>query len=122
MSTEKPDRWATDATAAATKMGEDMTSQFANIANLYGGALGASYKAVQDYQTKLMQFLQANAEANVRFTQKLIEARSPSDFVQFLSSHMRDRAVAMGEQAKELASLSQEASRTAMESLTQPKR
>ena len=50
-----------------------------------------------------------------------MEARSPSDFVQFVTSHMRDRAVAMGDQAKELASLSQEASRTAMESLT-PKR
>jgi hypothetical protein len=99
-------------------MGEEMTSQFANVANPYGGALGASYKAVQDYQTKLLHFFQANAEANVRFTQKLIETRSPSDFVQLLSSHMRDRAVAMGEQAKELASLSQEASRTAMDSLT----
>ena len=41
------------------------TSQFANAANLYGGALGSSFKAVQDYQTKLMQFFQANAEANV---------------------------------------------------------
>ena len=121
MTNEKRDNPAADATAAATKMGEDMTSQFANAANLYGGALGSSFKAVQDYQTKLMQFFQANAEANVRFTQKLMEARSPSDFVQFVTSHMRDRAVAMGDQAKELASLSQEASRTAMESLT-PKR
>ncbi len=122
MTNDKRDNPAADAAAAAAKMGEDMTSQFANAANLYGGAFGASFKAVQDYQTRLMQFFQANAEANVRFTQKLMEARSPSDFVQFVSSHMRDRAVAMGEQAKELASLSQEASQTAMESLTQPKR
>ena len=119
MSTEKPDKAAAGAASAASRMAADAASQFAN---LYGGALSASFKAAQDYQTKLMQFFQANAEANVRFTQRLMETKSPSDFVELVSSHMRDRAMAMGEQAKELAGLGQEASRAAMESLTQAKR
>jgi len=116
MSTDKPDQAAADAASAASRFATDAASQFAN---LYGGAFSASFKAAQDYQTKLMHFVQANAEANVRFTQRLMETRSPSDFVELVTSHMRDRAVAMGEQARELASLGQEASRAAMESLTQ---
>jgi hypothetical protein len=121
MNPEKPKAPMADPAASAMKMGEDMASQFAKSASLYGGAFGASFKAAQDYQAKLLQFFQTNAEANVQFTQKLMETRSPTDFAQLVSSHMRDRAAALGEQARELATLSQEASRTAMESLT-PKR
>jgi hypothetical protein len=121
MSTDNPQKSASDAAYAAGKAATDTMSQFANAANIYGGALSASFKAAQDYQTKLMQFVQANAEANVRFTQRLMETRSPSDFVELVTSHMRDRAVAMGEQAKELAGLGQEASRAAMETMKQTK-
>lgn len=121
MNTENPEKTAADATSAVSKAATDAASQFANAANIYGGAFSASFKAVQDYQTKLMHFVQANAEANVRFTQRLMETRSPSDFVELITAHMRDRAVAMGEQAKELASLGQEASRSAMESMMQAK-
>ena len=121
MTTENREKTAANATSAASKAVTDVASQFANAANVYGGAFAASFKAAQDYQTKLMQFVQANAEANVRFTQRLMETRSPSDFVELVTAHMRDRAVAAGEQARELASLGQEASRAAMESMTQAK-
>ena len=119
MSADKPEKTAMDAASMASRSATDAASQFAN---LYGGAFSASFKTAQDYQTKLMQFFQTNAEANVRFTQRLMETKSPADFVELLSSHLRDRAVAMGEQARELASMGQEASRAAMESLTQAKR
>ena len=121
MTPENPGKTAADAASAAGKAATDAATQFANAANVYGGAFAASFKAAQDYQTKLMHFVQANAEANVRFTQRLMETRSPSDFVELVTAHMRDRAVAAGEQAKELASLGQEASRAAVESITQAK-
>ncbi len=44
--------------AAAAKIGENVAAQFANAANLYGGAFAGPFKAVQDYQTKLVQFFQ----------------------------------------------------------------
>jgi hypothetical protein len=107
--------------AAAAKIGENVAAQLANAANIYGGALAGSLKAVQDYQAKLLQFFQSNAEANMNLAQKLMQVRSPSDYIETVSSHMRERAAAIGDQAKELATLGQEAARKAMDSLSQPK-
>ena len=107
--------------AAAAKIGDSVAAQFANAANLYGGAFSGSFKAVQEYQTKLLQTFQANAEANMQLAQKLMSIRSPSDFIETVSSHMRERAAAIGEQAKELSTLGQEAAKKAVESLTPPK-
>jgi hypothetical protein len=106
--------------AAAAKIGENMAAQLASAANVYGGAFAGSFKAVQDYQTKLLHFFQTNAEANMHLAQKLMTTRSPSDFIETVSSHMRERAAAIGDQAKELASLGQEAAKKAMDSLGQP--
>ena len=72
---------------------------------------------MQDYQAKLVQFFQANAEANLQLAQKLTQTRSPADFVETMSSHMRERIALMTEQAKELAALSQEATRSAVDAL-----
>ena len=85
------------------------------MAALYGGAFSGSFKAVQDYQAKLLQNFQANAEANMQLAQKLMSIRSPSEFIETVSSHMRERAAAIGEQAKELSTLGQEAAKKAVE-------
>ena len=106
--------------AAAAKLGENVAAQLANAANIYGGAFAGSMKAVQDYQTKLLHFFQTNAEANMALAQKLMTTRSPSDYIETVSSHMRERAAAIGDQAKELAALGQEAAKKAMDSLAQP--
>ena len=107
--------------SAAAKISENVAAQFANAANLYGGAFAGSLKAVQDYQAKLLQFFQSNAEANIQLTQKLMQARSPSDYIETVSSHMRERAAAISDQAKELAALGQETAKKAMESMTPTK-
>ncbi len=107
--------------AAAAKIGENMAAHLASAANVYGGAFAGSLKAVQDYQAKLLQFFQTNAEANMQLAQKLMTTRSPSDYIETVSSHMRERAAAIGDQAKELAALGQEATKKAMDSLAQPK-
>ena len=108
--------------AAAAKAGESVAAQFANAANLYGGAFAGSFKAAQDYQTKLVQFFQSNAEANMQLAQKLMQMRSPADFIETVSSHMRERAVAIGDQVKELATLGQEAAKKAVELVAPPKK
>jgi hypothetical protein len=108
----------TNPAAAAAKIGENVAAQFSNAANAYGGAFAGSFKAVQDYQTKLLHFFQTNAEANMQLAQKLIQLRSPSDFIETMSTHMRERAAAVSEQAKELAALGQEAAKKAVDSLT----
>ncbi len=107
--------------SAAAKIGESVAAQLANAANVYGGAFAGSFKALQEYQTKLLHFVQENTSANVQLTQKILQPRSPSDFVEFLSTHLRERATAIADQAKELATLGQEAAKKAAESFTPPK-
>ena len=104
--------------STAAKMSEQMASQFANAASLYGGAFSGSFKALQEYQTKLLHLVQENATANMQFAQKMMQPRSPSEFVEFLSTHMRERANAITDQAKELAALGQEAAKKAAELFT----
>ncbi len=102
----------------AAKLGEQVATQFANAASVYGGAFAGSFKALQDYQAKLLHLVQENATANMQFAQKMMQPRSPSDFVELLSTHLRERATAVADQAKELASIGQEAAKKAAESLT----
>jgi hypothetical protein len=107
--------------AQATKIGEAISSQIANAAGAYGGAFAGTVKALQEYQSKLLHFVQENTAANVQLTQKMLQPRSPSEFVEFLSTHLRERATTIAEQTKELAALGQEAAKKAAESLTQHK-
>ena len=105
----------------ASKIGDSVASQLASAANLYGGAFSGSIKALQDYQGKLLHLVQENATANMQFAQKMLHPRSPSEFVEFLSAHLKERAAAIADQAKELAAVGQEAAKKAAESLTPPK-
>lgn len=122
-----------EATAQAENAGKAATGAFESSSRAAGGAfeasgraatgvLEASMKGVQDYQAKLVQCFQANAEANLQLAQKLAQTHSPTDFVETMSSHMRERVALMTEQAKELAALSQEVTRTAVNALAQPRR
>jgi phasin protein len=139
---------ASDVAAAATRSGEKVTREataqaenvskaasgafeasgkaaagaFEDAGRAATGALEASLKGAQDYQAKLVQCFQANAEANLQLAQKLTQTRSPTDFVETMTSHMRDRIGLMTEQAKELAAVSQAATRTAVDALAHPRR
>jgi hypothetical protein len=110
-----------EATAQAEKAGRAASGAFEASGRAATGVFEASIKAMQNYQAKLVQCFQANAEANLQLAQKLTQTRSPSDFVETMSSHMRERVALMTEQAKELAALSQEAARSAVDALAHPK-
>jgi hypothetical protein len=105
---------------AASKIGETMANQLANAASMYGGAFAGSFKAMQDYQAKLLHFVQENMEANVQLTQKILQPRSPTEFMEFLTTHLRERATAIADQTKELAALGQDAAKKAADSFTHP--
>ena len=110
-----------EATARAEKAGRTASGVFEASGRAATGVFETSMKAMQDYQAKIVQCFQANAEANLQLAQKLTQTRSPSDFVETMSSHLRERVALMTEQAKELAALSQEATRSALDALAHPK-
>ncbi|HZZ62859.1 MAG TPA: phasin family protein [Roseiarcus sp.] len=109
------------ATGAFEASGRTASGAFEASGRTASGVIEASVKGAQDYQTKLVQIFQANAQANLQLAQKLIQIRSPTDFIETMSAHMRERAALMTEQAKELASLGQEATRSAVDALVHPK-
>jgi hypothetical protein len=112
---------AKEATAQAEKAGRTASGAFEASGRAATGVFETSMKAMQDYQAKIVQCFQANAEANLQLAQKLTQTRSPSDFVETMGSHLRERVALMTEQAKELAALSQEATRSAVDALAHPK-
>jgi phasin family protein len=123
MATKDDTPSAAKATAeAASKVGEDATAALSNASAAFGGIFASSIKASQAYHAKLVQFFQANLDANLQFAQKLAAAKTPADVVQLSTSHARDRVEALSEQAKELAELGQEASRKAVEAFSPPRR
>jgi hypothetical protein len=115
---------ATNATEAAAKAGErnatDIADRMANASKIYGAAMGVTFKAVQDYNTKLAQVFQTNAVANLRLGQTLMQTRSPADFVETMSKSVRERTELIAGQTKELAALGQEVARSPIEAIVKP--
>ncbi len=107
--------------AEATKAGEGVATETAdrieNASKGYGATMGAALKAVQDYNTKLLQVFQINAAANLRLRQTLSQTRSPTDFVEAMRQSLRERTELIVGQTKELAALGQEATRRAIEAV-----
>ena len=71
----------------------------------------AAVKGAKDYNTKFMEFAQANTEAAFTFAQKLLAVKSPSDFVELSVEHSRKQIDSLTKQTKELADLAQKVTR-----------
>ena len=65
-------------------------------------------KGMQDYNSKLAEFTQANTKSAVEFVQSLAGVKSPSEFVQVSTEHTKHQLEVMAEQAKELVALTQQ--------------
>jgi phasin len=64
-------------------------------------------KSAQDYQKRLIEIAQTNANRTFEFAQKLLSVKSPSEFVEVSSDHMRRQWEMAAEQTKQLAELTQ---------------
>lgn len=102
---------------AADRIAAEAAERIENASKGYGAAMEAAFRAVQDYNTKLVQVFQTNAEANLQLGQTLMQTRSPTDFADTMSKSLRERTELIVGQAKELAALRQEATKRAMEAI-----
>ena len=64
-------------------------------------------KGMQDYNSKVVEFTQANTKSYVEFVQKLAGVKSPSEFFEVSTDHGRYQLETVAEQAKQLAELAQ---------------
>ena len=92
--------------AATTEAAEVMTN-----------CCSTALKGMQEYNSKVAEFTQTNAKSAVEFIQSLAAVKSPSEFVQISTEHAKRQLATMGEQAKELAELTQQVTLTSAEPL-----
>ncbi len=94
---------ATQSKEAFTRMNA-ATSEAANVMqNSFSSAL----KGMQDYNSKFIEFTQANAKAGVDFAQRLSTVKSPSDFIALWTELTQQQLTTLTDQTKELAGLAQ---------------
>jgi len=67
----------------------------------------AALQGAKDYNTKFIEFTQANTEAAFAFAQKLWSVKSPADMVALSVEHSRKQIDILTKQTKELAELAQ---------------
>ena len=90
--------------AATTEVAEAMTN-----------CCSTALKGMQDYNSKLAEFTQANTKSAFEFVQSLAGVKSPSEFVQVSTEHAKYQLETMTEQARELAALTQKVTLTTAE-------
>jgi phasin len=99
---------------ALEKSVSDTRAAYANAkaaAEETSGALESSCataaKGIVEFNTKALEVLRANAEANFDFIKSIISVKSIPEFMTLQGEHARKQAEAITAQAKEIAALSQ---------------
>jgi phasin len=103
--------------AQAKEAFEKMNGVTVEATELIKNSYSTAVKGAQDYNTKVIEFAQANTEAALDFVQKLSGVKSPSDFIELSTDHSRKQFETLTEQTKELAALAQKVTLASVEPL-----
>jgi len=103
--------------AQAKEAFEKISGATAEATDLIKSSYSTAVKGAQDYNTKLIEFAQANTQAALDFVQKLSGVKSPSDFIELSTDHSRKQFESLAEQTKELAALAQKVALASVEPL-----
>jgi phasin len=98
---------AENGSAQAKEAFEKMSAATAEATALIKNSYSTAVKGAQDYNTKVIEFANANTEAAFAFAQKLFGVKSPTDFIALSTEHSRKQFETLTEQTKELAALAQ---------------
>ena len=78
-----------------------------DAAGVMQNCCSTALKGMQDYNSKVVEFSQANTKSYVEFVQKLAGVKSPSEFFEVSTDHGRYQLETVADQAKQLAELAQ---------------
>ena len=71
----------------------DSYAKFKDVAETHNGTIEAVFttasKGASEYSAKLMEMMKANTTANLDFAQELLGIKSPSEAMEFWTSHSR---------------------------------
>jgi phasin len=92
--------------AAANEATVSMQNSFSTM--LYG---------MQEYNSKVVEFAQANTKSQVEFVQRLAGVKSPAEFVVISNDYAHHQLTTLTEQTQELAALAQKVAASTTEPL-----
>ena len=94
-------------------------AKFKDAAETHNGTVEAvfasAHKGASEYAAKVMEFVKANTQAHLDFTQELFSVKSPTDAFQLWTGHSKAQLETFQHQAKELAEIAQRAATAAAE-------
>jgi phasin len=93
--------------AQAKEAFEKMSAATAEATALIKNSYSTAAKGMQDYNTKVIEFANANTEVAFAFAQKLFGVKSPSDFIELSTKNSHEQFETLTEQTRELAALAQ---------------
>jgi len=97
----------TKTTAQAKEAYGKMSAATTEAADLIKNSYSTAVKGVQEYNNKLLEFTQANANAAYNFAQNLSAVQSPSAFAELSTEYARKQIETLTEQTRQLAALAQ---------------
>ena len=98
---------AENGSAQAKEAFEKMSAAAVEATALLKNSYSTAVKGAQDYNTKVIEFANANTEVAFAFAQKLFAVKSPSEFIELSTEHSHRQFETLTEQTKELAALAQ---------------
>jgi phasin len=93
--------------AQAKEAFEKMSAAATEATTLIKNSYSTAVTGAHDYNTKVVEFANANTEAAFTFAQKLFGVKSPSEFIELSTKHTHEQFETLTEQSKELAALAQ---------------
>ena len=105
---EEQIRRTTERVADESREGLDrITSATSEAAETMRDYCSKTVKGAQDYHNRVLEFAQANANSSFELTQRLLNAKSPTEFFEVSSDHMRRQWEMLADQTKQLTELAQ---------------
>jgi phasin len=96
---------------------ETMRAAATDAADVMQNYYSTAFRAIQEYNSKVVEFAQANTKSYADFVQRLAGVKSPSEFFELSSNHARHQIQTIAEQATQLAELTQKTTLAAAEPL-----
>lgn len=96
---------------------EKMTAASEKATGLIKESYSTAVNGAQDYNNKLLEFAQTNSNTAFEFAKRLLDAKSPSEFIELSTERARQQFATLTEQTKELAALAQKATLASTEPL-----
>ena len=87
---------------------ERMSAATAQTADAMKNCYSTAVKGIQDYNSKLIEFIDANTKTAVDFAQRMSGVKSPSEFFQLSTDLAQQQLETLTKQTQQLAALAQQ--------------